>query len=80
MPYGTRYRTRTVEIEVIQNRILRIVIDPPWFVKNTTIHRDIVTLCQIHLNFRVRQISLTMPPIQHLPLKRRRHTDILTQQ
>ena len=73
-----------------------MAIDAPWYVKNTTIHRDIKlpfvkdtlrkTYSQhhftltVHPNPLIRQIPLNMPlAIQHRRLKRKRHTDILTQ-
>ena len=76
--------------------ILRMAIVAPWYVKNTTIHRDIKlpfvkgtlrktysrhhSTLTVHPNPLIRQIPLNMPlAIQHRRLKRKRHTDILTQ-
>ena len=69
--------THIHKIQVLQNNILRMAIDAPWFVKNTTIHQDIKlpivkdTLRQtysrhhstltVHPNPLIRQIPLNMP-------------------
>jgi hypothetical protein len=30
-----------LKIQVLQNRILRMALNAPWYVRNTTIHKDI---------------------------------------
>ena len=84
--------THMHKIQVLQNRILRMAIDTPWYVKNTTIHRDIKlsffkdtlrktysrhhSALSVHPNPLIRHIPLA---ILHRRLKRKRHTGILTQ-
>ena len=82
------------KIQVLKNRILRMAIHTQWYVKNTTIHRDIKlpfigdtlhkhihgTMVIVHLNPFIRHSPLSMPPaIQHRHLRRNRYTEILTQ-
>ena len=66
-----------------------MAIDAPWYVKNTPRHK--VTLRQrhikqnrftltVHPNPLIRHTPLNMPPaLQYRRLKRKRHSDILTQ-
>jgi hypothetical protein len=39
-PFGTRDQTLLYKIQTLQNRILRMVINAPWYVRNTTVHKD----------------------------------------
>ena len=66
------------QIQVLQNRILRMAIGAPWYVRNTTIHRDIKiplvketlhntylrhqSTLKFHPNPLIRQISQNMLP------------------
>jgi hypothetical protein len=73
-----------------QNRILRMVINAPWYVRNTTIHKDMKipfvtqTLHNTYLRHHTTLIIHPNPLISNIPqhmqpdrrLKRKRHTDI----
>ena len=79
--------------QILYNRLLRMAIDAPWYIKYTTIHRDIKlpfvketlrkTYSRQHSTLTVhpiRQIPFNMPlDIQQRRLKRKHLTDILTQ-
>ena len=52
--WSTLAPTRKIQLERVQNKILRIIADAPWFVKNATLHRDLqmVTLSEFMTNIR----------------------------
>jgi hypothetical protein len=51
-------------IQVLQNRILRTALDAPWYVRNTTIHKDIQLPpsqkhCTIHTHDTIQHLQIT---------------------
>jgi hypothetical protein len=88
--WNSASHTHIHKIQVLQNRILRMALNAPWYIRNTTIHKDIQLPFVIetlhksysrhhssltdHPNPIIRHIPQNMPPPRHLRRLKRKRT------
>ena len=82
--WNSASNTHLHKIQTLQNRILRMVIDAPWYVRNTTIHKDskMPSVSEIlHIKYSRHHSTLMRHPNPLISrrLKRKRHMGSLTQ-
>lgn len=48
--WGNTCKTNKLKLQGLQNKVLRIIVDAPWFIRNTQLHRDLEEIIEKRKN------------------------------